>query len=74
MVPLDRPLHGVEQLGSPLASFRLALIGVTERDAGAARQLLDRTHEVEMLDLAYERDDITLGTDTRSSSTAQLPG
>ena len=56
VVPRDRLRHRVEQDAASLASFVLAPLGVANRDAGLAREPLDGADEVEMLDLAHERD------------------
>ena len=53
--------HGVDQAGALLAALALVLVGVAQDDAGLAGQELDGADEVEVLDLAHERDDVALG-------------
>ena len=61
MVPVDRRRHGLAQLAPRLAAVALGLVGVAEGDAGLGGQQLDRAGEVEVLDVADERDHVALG-------------
>ena len=48
------------------------LVVVPQRDPGPSCQALDRFHEVEMLDVAEEGDDIALGPTPEAVIEAQL--
>ena len=72
MVPLDCPLEGLVDPRAPLVVTVRRLIVVAQGDAGPGRQLLDGLHEVEVLDLANERDHVAFGTAPEAVVQAQL--
>src|SRR5581483_4971676 len=58
VVPGHGLRHRVDERAPPLASFVLVALGVADGDAGLAGEPLDGTDEIEVLDLAHERDGI----------------
>ena len=56
MVEVDRGGHRLDEPLLARAVLGDVLVVVAQRDAGARREPLDRVDEVEVLDLAHERD------------------
>ena len=56
LVEVDRGAHRLDQPGTPATVLGDGLVVVAQRDAGTRREPLDRVDEVEVLDLAHERD------------------
>ncbi|MEZ5237481.1 MAG: hypothetical protein R2716_00440 [Microthrixaceae bacterium] len=50
VIPLDRPLHHLVEVLAALALLPSAALGVAQGDVGLASEVLDRVHEVQVLD------------------------
>ena len=56
MVEVDRGRRGLDEPGASRAVLGRAVVVVAQRDPGPLGEPLDRLDEVEVLDLAHERD------------------
>ena len=72
MVPLHGGGHRLDQMCPSLSIARGGRAVVAQLDARAPGEALDRLREVEVLDLAHERDDIAAGLATEAVVEALL--
>ena len=76
VVEVDRCPHGLGQAGLALPVARMRRVVVAECDVGLRRESLDGTDEVEVLDLAHERDRVPalLATEAMKQAHARVDG